>query len=384
MPTRHRYMCTTNRAYAPSVRGRWRFAIVVSLLVVILVSSCNAPGDNQPSPPPQLPSITGAVTLTPDQVILPDEQFPLAGYSVATDNAVGTDSWTRMWAGTGAYWWVRVDVTVLGPSASSSDAIAKTVCDWTFTPPMLGAAEVAAPVVGDGAKACGYDSATAAASTMVYTTGTRNVLVTVGANRRTTTSTSAAANFISSLADYQLWIIDKVAPLPGVALRPTPQVQVPAVAVVVTPQPTLRPTPGPGGPTPVPGTPTPATPAAMKVNVNPSTVDFGAHGGCDGGSILQQRFDVTASSDVSWTVDWAGSSFVSWAHGSLDRTSGSGTGSVTWTVTLAPQTHSVSGFTCNDYYRYPYGDTISFTFSRNGAFLQRIDTHATYTYLALY
>jgi hypothetical protein len=242
--------------------GRWRFAIVVSLLVVILVSSCNSQGDNQPSPPPQLPSIPGAVTLTPDQVILPDEQFPLAGYSVATDNAVGTNSWTRMWAGTGAYWWVRVDVTVLGPSASSSDAIAKTVCDWTFTPPMLGAAEVAAPVVGDGAKACGYDSATAAASTMVYTTGTRNVLVTVGANRRTTTSTSAAANFISSLADYQLWIIDKVAPLPGVALRPTPQVQVPAVAVVVTPQPT-RTAPS-AGPTPA-ITLTPSAEMSIKI-----------------------------------------------------------------------------------------------------------------------
>jgi hypothetical protein len=369
------------------VRDGARSAIALSLLVVVLTSACESTVRDQsssPSPDPTSPAatITGAVTLTADQVILPSEQFPFSGYSVATDNAAGVNGWTRMWTGAGAFWWVRVDVTILKPSVASSDAIAKTICDWTFTPPALSAAEITAPVVGDGAKACGYDISSPSSS-MTYTTGTRNVLVTVGVNRHSI-SQDAAASFMASLADYQLWIIDKVAPLSGVTLRPTPQVEVPAAAVVVTPQPTLRPTPGPGGPTPVPGTPTPATPAAMKVNVNPSTVDFGAHGGCDGGSILQQRFDVTASSDVSWTVDWAGSSFVTWAHGSLDRTSGSGTGSVTWTVTLAPQTHSVSGFTCNDYYRYPYGDTISFTFSRNGAFLQRIDTHATYTYLALY
>jgi hypothetical protein len=313
------------------------------------------------------------VVLTPDQVILPHEQFPLPDYGVATDNAVGTSSWTRMWTGTGAFWWVRVDVTILQPSVPATQAIGQAVCDWTFTPPAQKAAEITAPVVGEGAKACGYDIGSPSSS-MTYTTGTRNVLVTVGVNR-SSASVAAATNFMASLADYQLWLIEKVVPLAGVTLRATPQVDVPGV--VATPQTTPPPTPGSRGSTPT-------QPAATKFTVSPATVDFGPHGGCDGGSILQQRFDVTASPDVSWTVDWAGSSVANWAHGSLDRTSGSGMGSVTWTVTIAAQKHSVSGFTCSDYYRYGYGDTISFSFSRGGAFLQRLDAHASYTYLALY
>lgn len=365
-----------------------RSATALALLVVVLTSACDGTVPDQsrsPSlaPTSPAPTIAGAVVLTPDQFILPAEQFPLSGYNVTRDQAVGTAGWTRTWTTSGGtpFYWVRVDATVLKPSVTSNDAIAKTSCDWTFTPPMLKAAEIAAPVVGDGAKACAYDSANTPASTIVYTTGTRNTLVTVSANRLSA-SQSATANFLASLADYQMWVIDKVAPVPGVALRSAPLVQDPVVAGIVTPQPIRTTSPGPTLATAL--TPTAVPAGRGVVSVNPSTVDFGPHGGCDGGSTLQQRFDVSAPSDVSWAVDWAGSSVVSWAHGTLDRTSGSGTASVTWTVTLAPQKHSVSGFTCNDYYRFAYGDTISFTFSRNGVFLQRIDTHATYTYLALY
>jgi hypothetical protein len=141
-------------------------------------------------------------------------------------------------------------------SVTSSDAIAKTVCDWTFTPPALSAAEITAPVVGDGAKACGYDSANSPVSLLVYTTGTRNVLVTVSVNRLSA-SQSAAAGFIASLADYQLWIIDKLAPLSGVALRATPKIQVPGAAEIVTPQPAARTAP--------PQTAAPATPAVTAI-----------------------------------------------------------------------------------------------------------------------
>ena len=193
--------------------------------------------------PSALPSIADAVVLRPDQFILPDEQFPLPGYAVTTDKAVGTVSWTRVWTRSGGtpFFWVEVDATVLEPSATSNDSIAKTTCNWTFTTTMLKAAEITAPVVGDGAKACAYDSVNGPASTMTYTTGTRNTLITVSANRLSA-SESATANFLSSLADYQLWIIDKVAPLSSVALRPTPTVQVPPVVVVTTaPGPTAAP-----------------------------------------------------------------------------------------------------------------------------------------------
>lgn len=205
------------------MRGGARFAIVLAVLVVILTSSCKVVGGDQSSSPSRdltlpAPSIADALTLRPEQVILPPEEFPLARYSVDTDERVGTNGWTRKWSGPDAFFWVRVYVTVLGPSASSRNGIAATTCDWTFTPPALSAAEIAAPVVGDGAKACGYDFTDFPVGSLVYTTGTRNVLVTVGVYRRSA-SQAAAAKFVASLADYQLWIIDKVAPVSGVALR---------------------------------------------------------------------------------------------------------------------------------------------------------------------
>jgi len=180
--------------------------------------------------------IPDAVTFRPEQVILPPEQFPLTGYGVDTDAQAGTDSWTRMWSGPGAFPWVSVDVTVLDPSERSYDAIAAATCDhWTYTPPALSSGEIRAPVVGDGAKACAYSFQGAPAGSVVYTTGTRNVVVTVGVWRRSATEAATTA-FVASLADYQLWIIDKVAPLSGVALPPAPAVQVPGVPVAVPPQ----------------------------------------------------------------------------------------------------------------------------------------------------
>lgn len=365
------------------MRGGWQFATVLWLLVAIVASACDLAGADRsssrsaaPTATPD-PTVAGALTLKPEQVILPAEQFPLAGYSVDTDEPAGTNRWTRVWSGPDAFSWVRVYVTVLGPSASARDSIAATTCDWTFTPPAQRGAEIVAPVVGDGAKACGYDFTNLAVGSLVYTTGTRNVIVTVGVYRRSA-SQAAAAAFVASLADYQLWIIDKVAPVPGVVLRSAPLVQLPSAADVGTQQPS-RTTP----PTNT-GTPAPTAARVAAVDVNPKSIDFGPHGGCDGGSILQQRFDVTAPSDVSWSVDWSGSSFVSWAHGSLDRTSGTGVGSVTWTVTIAAQKHSTSGFTCNDFYRFAYGDTITFSFSRGGSTFGQISTRASYTYLALY
>lgn len=221
------------------------------LLVATVASACDVTGTDRSSSRSAAPTVTpaptlaGALTLKPEQVILPAEQFPLAGYSIDTDEAAGTNRWTRVWSGPGAFSWVRVYVTILGPTVSARDSIASTTCDWTFTPPAQRGAEIAAPVVGDGAKACGYDFTNLAVGSLVYTTGTRNVLVTLGVYRRAATQAAAAA-FVASLADYQLWIIDKVAPLSGVALRTAPLVQLPSVAVV-TPPPNVR-TASPPGP----------------------------------------------------------------------------------------------------------------------------------------
>ena len=209
--------------------------MTLGLLAAAVTAACaptsSVTESTSPIPPiPTDPPIPGAVTLTPDQFILPDEQFPLPGYGVTTDKAVGRDGWTRTWTATGGapFYWVRVDATVLKPSVTSNEAIASTKCDWTFTPPMVTSGEIIAPVVGDGAKACAYEAANSA-STLVYTTGTRNTLITVSANRRSA-SLSATTSFLASLADYQLWTIDRVAPAPGSTARAAPLVQIPSVA----------------------------------------------------------------------------------------------------------------------------------------------------------
>lgn len=216
---------------------RWqRLPVTLGLLAAMVTASCaptvtSVTESTSPIPPiPTDPPIPGAVTLTPDQFILPDEQFPLPGYGVTTDKAVGRDGWTRTWTTTGGtpFYWVSVDATVLKPSVTSNDAIASTKCDWKFTPPMATSGEVIAPVVGDGAKACAYEAADTA-STLVYTTGTRNTLITVSANRRSA-SLSATTSFLASLADYQLWTIDRVAPAPGSTARAAPLVQIPSAA----------------------------------------------------------------------------------------------------------------------------------------------------------
>ena len=258
--------------------GRWhRLPMTLGLVGAVMTAACAPPGSgtlNSASPNPTDPPIAGAVTLTPDQFILPAEQFPLSGYDVTADKAVGTSGWSRTWTTTGGlpFYWVKVDVKVLKPSLTSNDAIAKTTCDWTFTPPMLKAAEVTAPVVGDGAKACAYDSANSPASSLVYTTGTRNTLVTVSANRLSA-SQSAATGFLASLADYQLWIIDNVAPRPGLAARPAPEFQIPGAASRAPPA-TAQPTQASGGTTPtatavVTAVPTPvAVPVALSLVLN--------------------------------------------------------------------------------------------------------------------
>ncbi len=186
-----------------------------------------------------VPTIADAVTLRPDQMILPPEEFPLAGYNVDQDERFGTGGWTREWRGTGAFFWIKVEVIVLDPAIRARTAIAATTCDWSFTPPALSGAEIAARVVGDGAKVCSYDFIGQPAGSLVYTTGSRNILVTVGVSRMLA-SQAAATEFVASLADYQLWIVDRVAPGPTVAVRPAPQVPLPSGRTDVSPQPAAR------------------------------------------------------------------------------------------------------------------------------------------------
>jgi hypothetical protein len=206
-------------------------------LVVAFACSCSGRDAAGPTPTPVLTPVANPVSLRPEQVILPDAQFPLAGYTVDEDKQAGSDAWERRWTDPGTllpFSWVSVGVRVLAPSAPSAGVVAQNVCDATFTPTSpRSMGEITVPTVGDAARACRYDWDQNPGGVLVYKTGVRNVAieVSVGRTDTSTTSVAEAIAFSASLADYQLWIVEKVAPLPDVPLRPAPQVEVPSERV---------------------------------------------------------------------------------------------------------------------------------------------------------
>jgi serine/threonine protein kinase len=165
-----------------------------------------------PSPAPTHPY---PVLLNADQVIMPPEQVPLAGYVVSRDQRSGAFGWTRQFYSTGAnYWYLTFEVTVLRASAPATEELARTTCDWTFTGGQpLTAREIGAEVIADGAKACRYTFANNTSEWVVYTTGSRNVVVEVGVSPRLSSiTTAAAAAQAVSLARLQLALIERVSP----------------------------------------------------------------------------------------------------------------------------------------------------------------------------
>jgi hypothetical protein len=153
--------------------------------------------------------------LNADQVIMPPEQVPLAGYVVSRDQRSGAFGWTRQFYSTGAnYWYLTFEVTVLRASAPATEELARTTCDWTFTGGQpLTAREIGAEVIADGAKACRYTFANNTSEWVVYTTGSRNVVVEVGVSPRLSSiTTAAAAAQAVSLARLQLALIERVSP----------------------------------------------------------------------------------------------------------------------------------------------------------------------------
>lgn len=180
--------------------------------VTLTTPSPLTPVTPTPSPAPTHPF---PVLLNADQVIMPPDQIPLAGYVVSRDQRSGAFGWTRQFhSNTASYWYLSFEVQVLRASTRATEEIARTTCDWTFSDgPPLTAGEISAEVIGDGAKACRYTFADDRADWIVYTTGSRNVVVEVGVEPRLVSiSTAGAAAQAVSLARRQLALIDQVAP----------------------------------------------------------------------------------------------------------------------------------------------------------------------------
>jgi hypothetical protein len=120
------------------------------------------------------------------------------------------------------------------------------------------------------------------------------------------------------------------------------------------------------------------TPAPTTPGISPTAVNLGAAGGCVG-AVLSTTITVTAPAGMTWTVGVAGSLAPPGSLGgaTLDRSGGTGSGTVTLTVRLNPQTPIIS---CNNTSSLPYADSVYFLFS-NGTF---VTSRVSYTYIAVF
>jgi hypothetical protein len=105
--------------------------------------------------------------------------------------------------------------------------------------------------------------------------------------------------------------------------------------------------------------------ATSTYDAQPGYAHLGAGGGCNGG-IIGHQFTVTAPANVNWTVGWTGSDLPPSSHaGSLNHSSGTGNGSVIFTITIAAQSPTYPN-TCANVATYAFGDTFFFRFYDSG------------------
>ena len=123
--------------------------------------------------------------------------------------------------------------------------------------------------------------------------------------------------------------------------------------------------------------------APTAIDVQPRSYLMGTSGGCNT-SNLGVQFLVSAPADVSWTVSWYGADSPpednNHHQGSINRSSGTGSGAVNFTVTVAAQRPSDPRvFNCGNWYDYYYTDSFAFRFyDSRGAQIGRVDTVANY------
>lgn len=241
--------------------------IVVTALAIALVAVARSVGSSgtSPSQPPApspvavlpnatassspvaaTPGLTGrSLTLSADQLVMPPSEMPFPGYELGRNEPWGGYAWIREFtSGSTEYWSLQLTVEVL-PTKSASDAIASSTCaevDWKIPP------TVTRDIAGIPAerKGCLYQFA-GSPDWVIYKTGTRNVYVQVGVEKRlNSVTTTDMVNRAIVLANRQLAIVDRVAP--------------PAVAVIVAA--TVPPN---GGPSSV----SPAAPASRPTPIAP-------------------------------------------------------------------------------------------------------------------
>lgn len=189
-------------------------------LAIAVATACGGPaGAADPSPAPTPDPSTaldvpaGPVLFEPEQLILPPEEFPLSGFSVARDEPIGGRTWERQFASATSpdFHWFTVRLYVLEPDVTSTTFIKENGCDtvqWPGEIPDVREAE-AAPT-GDGSRACRYEFIDGQ-RVLYHTTGYRNVAVVVGAQpRRDRMTDRLALDWLAALARHQIAIIGRV------------------------------------------------------------------------------------------------------------------------------------------------------------------------------
>jgi hypothetical protein len=165
-----------------------------------------------PTPTPE-PTHPYQVAFRAEQVIIPTEEVPLAGYVVSSERGLAPYGWERQFysAGETEFWWLIFQVHIYTSASLAQEELARVTCSATFSSPLTSRDEIRADVVGDGAKACLYDFSDNTGDWVYYTTKTRNALVSVRIEARRTTHAALTAQAVA-LAGRQLAIIDRVSP----------------------------------------------------------------------------------------------------------------------------------------------------------------------------
>ena len=193
--------------------------LAISLAVAVATACGGAAEAADPSPAPSLdptPAFdvpAGPVLFEPEQLILPPEEFPLSGFSVARDEPIGGRTWERQFASATSpdFHWFTVRLYVLEPDVASTTFIEENGCDtvqWPDEVPDVREAD-AAPT-GDGSRACRYEFIDGQ-RVLYHTTGYRNVAVVIGTQpRRDRMTDRLALDWLAAMARHQIAIIGRV------------------------------------------------------------------------------------------------------------------------------------------------------------------------------
>lgn len=164
-----------------------------------------------PAAPAAVPS--GPVLFEPEQLILPPEEFPLAGFRVARDAPLTAHGWERQFAADASpdFRWFTIRVHVLEPDVPSAMFVAEHDCDATTWPDERPSArELQAAPTGDASRACRYEFGDGL-RVLYYTTGFRNVGIVVGMQpRRDAVTDRLAFDWLAAIARRQIAIIGRV------------------------------------------------------------------------------------------------------------------------------------------------------------------------------